>query len=167
MQLQRYVYSLMATAALTMGAWGQTTTTNTVTQTFDLPSVGLASSETAQINVSNLAANTTNGAAASCTGTISFVNSSGATIGSATSFTVGAGKTDSVSLPYSGTAASGRTEVRGVITLTTTSNALAPCRLVSSMETFDTTSGVTHAYLAGPTASAAVHPTPFALPGRP
>ncbi len=166
MLLQRYAYSLIATAALTMGAWGQTTTTNTVTQTFNLPPVGLATSETAQINVSNLAANAANGTAASCTGTISFVNASGATIGSATSFTVGAGKTDSVSQPYSGTAASGRTEVRGVITLTTTSNALAPCHLISSMETFDTSSGVTHAYIDGPTASAAVHPTPFVLPGR-
>lgn len=159
-------FAFLLLAALSAGAWAQTTTTTTVTQTLNLPPVGLASSETAQINVVNLAANASNGTAASCTGTISFLNASGAVIGSATSFTVASGKTDSVTLPYSTTAASGRTEIRGVITLTTTSSALAPCNLVSSMETYDSTSGVTHAYLAGPQATVSVRPTPVIGPGR-
>jgi hypothetical protein len=167
--LQRYLYSFFAVAVLAGGAWAQTTTTTTtITQTLNLPPIGLASSETAQINVTNLAANSSNGTAASCTGSISFVNGSGATIGTATSFTVAAGKTDSVTLPYSATSASGRTEIRGVITLTITSGMPAPCNLVSSLETYDTSSGVTHAFVAGPSGAAAVHPTPVAVfnPGR-
>lgn len=154
-------FAFLLLAGLSAGAWAQTTTTSTVTQTFHLPQVGLAASETAQVNVTNLAANASNGTAASCTGTISFVNPGGSTIGTAASFTVASGKTDSVTLPYASTAASGRTEVRGVITLTTTSSAPAPCNLVSSMETFDSTSGVTHAYFAGPQATVNVRPTPI------
>lgn len=170
MLLQRYLYSFFAVAALAGGAWAQTTTatTNTITQTFNLPPVGLASSETAQINVTNLAANPSTGTAASCTGTISFVNAAGSTIGTAASFTATAGKTDSVALPYSATAASGRTEIRGVITLTVPLLAAPPCNLVSSMETFDSTSGVTHSHITGPTATFGVRPTPVSVfnPGR-
>ena len=40
--------------------------------------IGLASSETAQINVVNTAAASSSGTAASCTGSVSFVNASGA-----------------------------------------------------------------------------------------
>jgi hypothetical protein len=135
---------LLAAAA----AMAQTTTTTT-TRSSTLPPVGLASSETAQVNVVNLAANSASGTAASCAGSISFVNASGATIGSATSFTVTAGQTFSKSLPYSTTAASGRTVVRGVVSLTTTSGSNAPCSLAITMETFDTSTGVTHVYHAG------------------
>jgi hypothetical protein len=38
-----------------------------------------------------------------------------------------------------------RTEVRGTITLNATSG--VPCSLSTSLETYDTTSGVTHMYL--------------------
>jgi hypothetical protein len=161
MFFRQFAFSLYAAAALTAGAWAQTTTTTTFTQTLTFAPVGLASSETAQINVANIAANAANGTAASCTGSISFLNASGTVIGTAASFTVAGGKTDSVTLPYSSTAASGRTEIRGVITLTTTSGAFTPCNLLTSMETFDTTSGATHSYFAGP--SVASSPRAFAL----
>lgn len=41
------------------------------------PPVGLAFSETMQVNLSNQAANPTSGTAASCTGTVTFLDSSG------------------------------------------------------------------------------------------
>jgi hypothetical protein len=45
------------------------------------------------------------GVDASCTGSVSFVNSSGAIIGAATSFMVGSGQIFSASLPFARTAA--------------------------------------------------------------
>jgi hypothetical protein len=148
MSFRRFFMTILTAAALTgTSAWAQTITTTTVTQQANYPSAGLAGSETAQLNVMNLASNSRDGTAASCTGTISFLNSSGTAIGTATSFTVTSGKTFSLSMPYSNTGASGsRTEIRGVISVTVTSG--APCTLSSSFETYDTTSGVTHIYLA-------------------
>src|SRR5581483_8740483 len=97
------------------------------------------------LNVTNTASNATSGTAASCTGTIAFLNASGATIGTATSFTVTTGQTTSVSLPFTKVGATGiRTEVRGVITVTLTSG--TPCSLISSFETYDSTTGATHTY---------------------
>jgi hypothetical protein len=146
MLIRRLVTILAATAGLTSAvAIAQTTTTTTRTQTSNLPPVGLASTETAQINVTNIAASSTT-ETASCAGTISFVNAAGTVIGSATSFTVASGVTSSASLPFAKTAStSTRTEVRGIIALTTTSD--VPCALSTSLETYDTTSGVTHMYL--------------------
>jgi hypothetical protein len=145
--MKLFLLPLLAAVAAT----GQTTTTTT-TRTSALPPVGLASSETAQVNVVNHAANSTSGTAASCAGSISFVNAAGTTIGSPSSFTVTAGQTFSKALPYSTTAASGRTVVRGVVSLTTTSGSNAPCSLEITMETFDTTTGVTHVYFVGDSA---------------
>src|SRR5258706_11123090 len=84
-----------AASAFAQGSTGSTTTTIQ----FSFPPTGLALTETAQINVTNIAAASSTGTAASCTGSVSFVNSSGATIGTATSFTVGTGQIASVSLP--------------------------------------------------------------------
>src|SRR5690242_17614359 len=109
MHLKRLVLPLVAAAA----AMGQTSATTT--RSTSLPPIGLAASETAQVSVVNLATATSGGTAASCTGSISFVNASGATIGTASSFTVTSGQTFSKALPYSTTAASGRTVVRGVV----------------------------------------------------
>ncbi|HTS48613.1 MAG TPA: hypothetical protein VMH05_11760 [Bryobacteraceae bacterium] len=122
---------------------------STGTRTITLPPAGLGSTETAQINVVNVAANSSTGTAASCTGTISFLNSAGSTIGSATPFTLSSGQLSSASLPFSSAGLSGvRGEIRAQIQLTTTSG--VPCAPSFSFETFDTSSGATHLYLASP-----------------
>jgi hypothetical protein len=122
-----------------------------------LPPVGVASSETVQVNVVNNANTPTapDAAAPSCSGTIAFYSATGSIIGTATSFAIGNGQIFSASLPYSATGATGaRTVVRVMITLTATWAGLAPppaCALGSSMETYDTLTGVTHAFAAGAT----------------
>lgn len=112
------------------------------------PPVGVASSETAQLNVVNTASASSAGTAASCTGTISFVNASGAAIGTATSFTLASGVISSVPLPFAKIGVTGtRTEVRGVITNTVTLGSGVPCSLEATLETYDTSTGVTHIYV--------------------
>jgi hypothetical protein len=134
----------MAACALAQGTTGSTT----FTENFSFPPAGLALTETAQVNLTNIAAASSTGTAASCTGSVSFVNSSGATIGTATNFTVGTGQIFSVSLPFARAAASGnRTEIRAVVTHTGTVPSTAPCSLVFSFETYDTSTGVTHVFL--------------------
>lgn len=126
---------------------------STFTRDIDFVPVGLAPTETAQINVANIAGNSSSGTAASCSGTISFLDASGNTIGTATSFTVTSGQAFSASLPHSSTGASGRTLIRGLIQLTFSTSSQAPCALTGSLETFDTASGVTHAFLEAKAAS--------------
>jgi hypothetical protein len=137
-------------AIMLLGAFSSSaqTTTTSATRSFDYPPVGLASSETMQINVLNSATASSSGTAASCTGTISFTSATGATLGTATSFTVTSGEIFSATLPFAKTAATGtRTEIVGIVSVTTTSG--TPCGLRTSLETFDTATGVTHVYLAG------------------
>src|SRR5580700_3954826 len=133
-------------AAMTGSALAQTTTT-TRTSSYSFPLVGLASTETIGVNLINLASNTTSGTAASCTGTVSFVNSSGTTIGTATPFTLTADSATSVTLAFS---SSGLTSPRGLIrtVLTTTNTSNVPCSLSTTLNTYDTSSGVTHVFLA-------------------
>jgi hypothetical protein len=122
-----------------------TTTTSTVTQS--LPPFGLGSTETARVDLTNLATASSGGTAASCTGSVSFVNSSGATIGTATSYTITSGQTSSVSLAFTSAGISGsRGEIRVVVAATRTSG--VPCDLQVSLQTFDTSSGATHLYTA-------------------
>ena len=150
MLLKRTLSTRLALVTLTAAcALAQTTTTGTTTtRSFTYPPVGLGSSETAQLNVVNDATTSSSGTAASCTGTIAFLNASGTAIGTATSFTVTSGQIASASLPFSRVGATGiRTEIRGVITLTTTTGSGVPCSLASSLETFDTSSGATHLHL--------------------
>ena len=72
-------------------------------------------------------------------------------IGSATPFTVTSGQIMSVKLPYANTEASGRTVVRAAVTQTfATGSAAAPCELARSLETHDSTTGVTQAFVVGP-----------------
>jgi hypothetical protein len=132
---------------LASSAIAQTTTTS-ATRSFDYPPVGLAGSETLQINVVNSATASSSGTAASCTGTISFTSATGAALGTAASFTVTSGEIFSATLPFAKTAAAGtRTEVVGIVSVTNASG--TPCGLRTSLETFDTATGVTHVYLAG------------------
>jgi len=139
--------------ALAMAAWSAAgafaqTTTTTSSRSLSYPPVGLASSETAQLNVVNTAAASSTGTAASCIGSLSFFNPAGTLIGTATTFTVGTGQIFSATLPFTRVGATGlRTEVRGVVTLTITSG--SPCSLVTSYETYDTASGATHVHLEG------------------
>jgi hypothetical protein len=121
-----------------------------------LPPMGVASSETIQVNVINNASTPTapDAAAPSCSGTIAFYSATGSIIGTPTSFTIGNEQIFSASLPYSATGATGaRTVVRAIITLAATAWAgLVPppaCALGSSMETYDTLTGVTHAFATG------------------
>jgi len=138
------VLTLSLGAAVVMPAQILSTASAPARQFSFLP-VGLASSETAQINVVNLASNSASGTAASCTGTVSFLNTSNVTIGPVTSFTIATGETSSVTLPYSATGGSGaRVLIRGVVLLTETKSTAAPCVLQTSLETFDTSTGVTH-----------------------
>jgi hypothetical protein len=139
---------LIAIMLLIASSASAQTTSTTAARSFDFPPVGLASSETMQINVLNSATASSSGTAASCTGTISFTDSGGTAIGTATSFTVTSGEISSATLPFAKTSASGtRTEIAGVISVTTASG--TPCGLRTSLETFDTSTGVTHVYLAG------------------
>lgn len=149
MFFQRF-HHLLALAAFTAAiALSQTTSSGTFTETSNTPPVGLASSETAQINVVNAASNSSSGTAASCTGTISFLNASGTAIGTATPFTIASGVISSVSLPFAKVGVTGtRTEIRGVITRTVTvGSGGVPCSLEATFETYDTSTGVTHVYL--------------------
>ena len=151
MFLRRIAFTCIMTAMVSAPAMmAQTTSSTTVTRDLNTGPVGVGSTETIQINVINLAANASNGTAASCTGSITFNNSTGNAIGTSTSFTVTAGQIFSASLPFSKIASgTARTEVNGVIALTTTSTSQAPCQLHYSLETYDTTTGATHAYVSG------------------
>jgi len=150
MHFRRFVPLLVAVFLWTGSALAQNPSTgSTVTRDLNLPVVGLAISETAQINVVNLAPASFSGTAASCTGTITFYNASGSAIASPTSFTIGSGQISSASLPHSETGATGRTSVRGVVALTRTVGAGVPCALASNIETYDTETGVTHVHAGG------------------
>jgi len=143
---------VFAASAVWMAAAASAQSTNTFTRDFRFPPVGIASTETIQINVVNNASNSSSGTAASCAGTVTFTNASGAAIGTATSFTVTSGQVFSASLPFSKAGASGtRAEIVGSVQLTVSTSSSTPCALASSLETFDTSSGVTHVFLGGST----------------
>ncbi|HLH17806.1 MAG TPA: hypothetical protein VKX45_11325 [Bryobacteraceae bacterium] len=149
MKLSRYLL-LAAVVAATAATALADPPSGTRTATF--PPVGLASSETAQVNLVNLATNPSNSSnAASCTGSVTFLDPTGAAIGKATTFTVASGQIVSVKLPYSATAASARTEFRASVSLNVGEGAAA-CSLQSTLETYDTATGVTHVFLSGPQA---------------
>lgn len=155
-------YFLYAAAAIVLPALAiaETTTTTAapiqLTRTFVFLPIGVAPTETAQVNVVNTAvAPTSSTTAPSCSGTISFLNASGAVIGTATKFTAAAGQIVSATLPYgsAGVAGSARAEIRAEIQLTTTTptanTPIPACSLSYSLETYDTTTGATHAYVPG------------------
>jgi|GEM_PF-2138555 len=131
------------------------------TQSYVFLPVGLAATETAQINVVNttVISATTSGtlnpvAAPICNGTISFLSSGGGTIGKAATFSILPGQIFSASLPYASLGVSGgaRTVIRGQISVSSapfaTPNVIVSnsCSLAYSFETFDTATGVTHVF---------------------
>jgi hypothetical protein len=167
MSFQRLL--LISAVALFGGSssgWAQITTP-TLTRDYVFPPLGLASSETASITVVNVATastattGTTTAATPSCSGTISFANASGA-IGSPTSFTVTAQQFATATLSFASAGLTGdRGEILGKISLTTAAH--TPCSLMFSLETYDSTSGATHAVLSS--SQAVVGPIlPIAVP---
>jgi hypothetical protein len=152
---------LAALAAASVFAQG-TTSTTTTTRHFIFPPVGLGSTETAQVNVANLATASSNSTAPSCTGSISFANASGAVIGKATAFTVGSNQIVSVSLPFGTSGLAGtHGEVLASVSQTVTFPSSGQCSLVFSLETFATATGETHIVLTNAATS-----TPIVQDGR-
>ncbi len=141
----RLLFTFAIIAAVSASAQS---TTVTRTSGFSFPLIGLASTETLGVNLINLAANPTNGNAASCTGSVTFINQAGTTIGSAQSFTLAANAATVVTLPFSSSGITGsRGLVRTIVSTTTTNN--VPCSLSYSLNTYDTSSGVTHVFIQG------------------
>jgi hypothetical protein len=145
---------LFAVFFAVVAAFGQVT--NTPITSSSVPPMGLAMSETMQVNVVNTAvvSSSVSGSTTgpSCSGAIAFYNNKGTIIGSPTSFTVTTGQIFSLPLLYSSIGDSGaRTVVRVVITNGTpiTALGLPPCNLAYSLETYDSQSGVTHAFVSG------------------
>jgi hypothetical protein len=159
-----------ATCVLAGCALGQGTTTgsSTVTRDYAFPPVGLAGPETAQVNLVNIApASTTSGAPApACTGTVTFANASGKTIGTPASFTTTGSQVTSMQLTFSQLDASGtRGEFLASVQLTTAFRQAALCSLVFSLETFDSSSGVTHVYLGNSSTGTALTALPIGIRG--
>src|SRR5580698_193343 len=127
------------------------------TRNYVFPPVGLASSETASITVANTATSSSStGTPPSCTGTISFSNANGA-IGTPASFAVGSGGLQTITLSFASAGLTGnRGEIQGRVSLAvssaTSSTAPAPCSLMLSLETYDSTTFATHAVLSHSTA---------------
>jgi len=145
MSIQKLILMVFSVAAISP-AFAQTTTTNTATRTITSPPIGLGSTETAEVNVVNTASNSSGGTAASCTGAISFLNASGTAIGSATSFTVTSGEIFSAHLAFSNSGGTApRTVIRASVQWTLTSG--TPCALQVSMDTYETSTGATNAFL--------------------
>jgi hypothetical protein len=131
------------------------------TPSSSFPPVGIGSTETIQVILSNTATALSNPAivsnepAPSCTGSVAFYNATGAIIGAATSFALTSGQISQVSLAYaSAGSTSVRALVRAVVSLTTTFPKTTPCSLSYSLATFDTATGVTHAIVTGTAISA-------------
>jgi hypothetical protein len=158
----RLISSLIAISLSAGAALAQPAIPDTIPSTVNLPVVGLASSETAQVNVVNLAnsfqfttgAFSSGAITASCTGAISFYDASGSAIGSATPFTIGSGQIFSATVPYSAIipadpppSGNGRTTIRATVTINRTGSGGIPCSPASNIETFDTATGVTHVHV--------------------
>ena len=156
--MKTYTYlNLIAVASLTaLSAMAQpvTTTTAASTRTTALPPFGLGTTETARINLTNVAAASQAGTAASCEGSVAFLNAAGTTIGTATPFKIATLVTTSVSLPFSAAGLTGpHGVVRATVTLnrpaTSTTSPAPPCSLLTSLETFEIVSGATHLFVPG------------------
>jgi len=148
MYLRSFVLTLVAGMMASAVSFAQTT--NTITRETITAPFGLGSTETARVSVVNVANNLSNGTAASCTGSISFLNSSGTAIGSASSFTVTSGQITGASLTFVQAGGTGvRTEIRAEISQTLSQG--VPCALQYVLETYDSSSGATHIYLSNST----------------
>ena len=152
MSVHKFLLTMVLGAGGVSAVWAQPSANGTRTASF--APVGVALTETMQVNLFNQAASNGNGnsTAPSCTGTVSFLDSTGKAIaGTGGNFTVGAGQTQSISIlgskANSATTTGSRAEIRAVVALTSTHG--TPCSLVDSLETFDSTTGATHVYVLG------------------
>ncbi len=165
-----FIRNLLFTPVLAVCAFGQGSTGSaSFTRDFSFPPVGLASSETAQINLVNIATMSmnANAVAPSCAGTITFTGAGGTTIGSPVPFTTTGAQISSTQLAFSKLGATGnRGEFVASIQATTTIPAKAPCSLVFSLETFDNTTGATHVFLQNSVASGGPIPVLAIGPGN-
>jgi hypothetical protein len=142
---------------ITICAFGQLSNTNVIiANSSSFPPVGIGSTETLQVILSNTATGSLTGtapsnqAAPSCNGSVAFYNASGLIIGTATSFTLTTGQISQVSLPYASTASSSVRElIRAVVSLSITFQEAARCSLSYSLATFDTATGATQAIVTG------------------
>lgn len=160
---------LFAATLFVTGAFGQTAVN--FTRDYNFPPVGLASTETAQINVVNIASTSVSATAATseapaCTGTVTFTNASGAVIGKPTTFATTGSQVTSVQLMFKDLQLAS-TDVRGEfvasVQLMHSVPAAAPCSLIFSLETFDTSTGVTHVYLGNAATGTALVGNPIAV----
>ena len=138
------IRTLLVVAA-SASAFAQTSTTTSRTRSF--PPAGLAPTETLQINLLNSAAVSSTGTAALCTGSVSFINATGGTIGTAQSFTVASNQIVSIRLPFASSGSTTRAEIVAAVTFTPST---APCALSTTLEVYDTSTGVAHVHLSGP-----------------
>jgi hypothetical protein len=152
----RFGSLFIAISLWTVPTFAQPGLPTTPPRTVNLPVVGLASSETAQVNVANLAASFlfvsgafSAGSTMPCTGTIAFYDASGTAIGTATPFSISTGQISSATVPYSAVVpgdpppnGNGRTTIRATV-------ATNACSVATNIETFDTATGVTHVHVEG------------------
>ena len=143
-----YIRSILTVAALVtmFSAFAQNTPATSSTHTFSFPPVSLQTGQTAEIDVTNVAANSS-ATAASCTVTISILGATNNTLvtSGATPITVTTGQISSVKIAGTGT------PVRGVVVITpSTASPRPPCSLEFSFQTYDTSgAGATHVFLTG------------------
>ena len=148
--IKTFVCSLIAVTGMSV-AFADSTASASVTPTINLPPVGLGSTQTLEVNVANVASNSSSGTAASCTGTVTFVDATGKAIGAAQPFTLTAGQTSPLRLPFASSGGTApRTTLRAVVSLTVpTTTPRPPCTLDVSVDIFDTNTGATAAVISG------------------
>ena len=132
--------------------------TTSMSSSPQFPPVGVAPSETLQVNLANIAtASGSSDLLPQCTGTLTFYDAGGHAIGNGTSmgFSVAAAIL-SIPLTYSAIGASGQRAIVRVdielspVALSTAEGPRTPaCSLLSSLEIYDTATGVIHAVVTG------------------
>ena len=147
-----------AAGALLMGMCASAQTVVGGSPSVLIPAIGMAATESVQVNVTNMAPQSPNGGVeTNCSGIILFyytpANSPNSVLPFAhTGFSVAGGQSFSFSVPYSSTnGTGGRQVIRPAINLAITTSGTTPaCILVSSVETLDSSSGVVHAVISPP-----------------
>jgi hypothetical protein len=147
------IFCCAGTCCAVIASYGQTP------QTIFLPAVNLAATETAQISITSSAAGYVGGAfLASCNASVTFYGADGAAIGTAANFMIGDTRESySADLAYASTGANGSsTVISAKIALTPKGGVfdvlappIPPCAVAFSLDTHDTDTGVTHAFIPG------------------